>query len=101
MWVFALFDLPVYDKQARKKYTQFRKHLLRRGFTMLQFSVYARYCASEDRAAILRQSIRFAVPTEGHVRVLSITDRQFGKMEIYRGKMATEPEKPPEQLSLF
>ena len=101
MRLMVFFDLPMVTKAEKRAYTLFRRFLLNDGYDMMQFSVYARYCASEDRAAILRQAIRFAVPTEGHVRVLSVTDRQFGKMEIYRGKMATEPEKPPEQLSLF
>ncbi|HHT9133449.1 MAG TPA: CRISPR-associated endonuclease Cas2, partial [Candidatus Avalokitesvara rifleensis] len=43
MWLFAMFDLPVDTKKARREYTRFRKALLTEGFTMLQYSVYARY----------------------------------------------------------
>ncbi|MGH9455773.1 MAG: CRISPR-associated endonuclease Cas2, partial [Terriglobia bacterium] len=38
MWLFAMFDLPVDEKELRREYTQFRKGLLREGFTMLQYS---------------------------------------------------------------
>ena len=101
MWVVAMFDLPVDDGQARKHYTRFRKHLLAQGFSMLQFSVYARFCASEEASAVYRRRVREALPPEGQVRVLALTDRQFGKMEVYLGKTAQRPEKRPDQLLLF
>lgn len=101
MWLFAMFDLPVTTPQARKAYTQFRKHLIEQGFTMLQFSIYARYCESEEASAVFRSRIREALPDEGYVRVLAVTDRQFGKMENYIGENASPTEEPPAQLLLF
>jgi len=101
MWLFAMFDLPVDSKKARKRYAQFRKALLQDGFSMLQYSVYARYCASEEAAAAHRSRIRACLPPEGYVRVLGVTDRQFGKMESYVGKSSEPAEKPPTQLVLF
>jgi len=96
-----MFDLPVTTKEARKRYTQFRKLLLQKGFSMMQYSVYARYCASEDVANKHRAQIRAAIPPEGYVRILSVTDRQFGKMESYIGELSEPIEKPPQQLVLF
>src|SRR5690606_12564209 len=52
MWVVTMFDLPVDTKAARRAYAQFRKKLLRDGFTQMQFSVYIRHCASEENAAV-------------------------------------------------
>ena len=101
MWLFAMFDLPVDTREARKQYAGFRKTLLRQGFSMLQFSVYARYCADEQRDEVLKKSLRKILPPRGEVRLLAVTDRQYGKMEIYEGKTRTETEKPPEQLLLF
>ena len=102
MWIFAMFDLPVKTAKARKRYTQFRKLLLQDGFSMLQFSVYARYCASEEAAQAHRNRIRESLPPEGYIRVLAVTDRQFGKMESYIGQKSSETvEKPPAQLELF
>ena len=46
MWVVAMFDLPVETQQNRRDYARFRKALLKDGFMMLQFSVYARYLPS-------------------------------------------------------
>ena len=35
LWLFAMFDLPVDTKRARKEYTRFRKALISQGFLML------------------------------------------------------------------
>ncbi|MEW5946146.1 MAG: CRISPR-associated endonuclease Cas2 [bacterium] len=101
MWLFVMFDLPVDSKESRRSYTLFRKRLLNQGFTMLQYSVYARYCASEDAASTYRNRIKARLPPDGQVRVMSVTDRQFGKMEVFLGKTRVKSEKKPEQLMLF
>jgi len=101
MWLFVLFDLPVDSPSARKQYTQFRKSLLKQGFTMFQYSVYARYFASEESSDIQRKKVRAALPPRGQVRLLSVTDKQFGKMEVFFGKKRTPTEDPPSQLSFF
>jgi len=101
MWLYAMFDLPVDTKKARKEYTRFRKALIREGFLMLQFSVYARYCISEEANTGYRNRIRALLPPHGQVRLLGVTDRQFGKQEVYNGKKRQEPEPEPQQLLLF
>jgi CRISPR-associated protein Cas2 len=101
MWLFTMFDLPVDTPKARRDYATFRKVLLRQGFLMLQFSVYARYCESEERSDALRRRIRSCLPPEGQVRLLAVTDHQFGKMQIFEGKIRAPTEDPPEQLLLF
>lgn len=101
MWLFAMFDLPVTTKAARKRYAQFRKLLLTEGFTMLQYSVYARHLASEESGAIVRQRITLGLPDDGQVRLLPVTDRQFGKMEVFFGKKRERTEDPPAQFMLF
>jgi CRISPR-associated protein Cas2 len=52
MWLFVFFDLPVTTKKERKLATGFRKNLLKDGFTMMQFSVYNRHCASKESAEV-------------------------------------------------
>lgn len=101
MWLFALFDLPVKTKRDRKRYAQFRAKLLSEGFSMLQFSVYARYCSGEDMSDSLRDRVRKVIPQEGQVRLMSITDRQFGKQEVFFGKRSRAVEEAPSQLVLF
>jgi len=101
MWMFAMFDLPTTTKEARKRYARFRKALLERGFTMLQFSVYARHCGSEEFADGVRADVRTVLPPDGQVRLMGVTDRQFGKMEVFFGEKRTPTEDPPAQFMLF
>lgn len=101
MWLVAMFDLPVDTKTARKHYTQFRKELLKDGFTRMQFSVYIRHCASEENATVHTQRVEHMVPDDGEVRVITITDKQFERMRIFWGKRRQPPERPPAQLELF
>lgn len=101
MWLMAMFDLPVEDKEDRRNYTRFRKALLKDGFMMLQLSVYARYLPSEEAADAHRKTVRAAVPPLGQVRVIAVTDHQFGKMEVFCGRKPRKPEEPQNQMLLF
>ena len=101
VWLFAMFDLPVKTQAQRRRYAQFRKLLLSDGFSRMQYSIYARYCPSEEAGAVHRQIVRDGLPDEGQVRLLSVTDRQFGKMENFVGKRSRQAEDPPAQLMLF
>jgi CRISPR-associated protein Cas2 len=43
-WVLVFFDLPVGTPEERKAANNFRRDLVREGYMMIQFSVYARPC---------------------------------------------------------
>ena len=101
MWVLAMFDLPVDTKAARKAYTDFRKALIKDGFTMMQFSVYIRHCASEENTDVHEGRVVAALPPDGEVRLIAITDKQYERMRIFWGKMRKPTEQPPRQLELF
>ena len=101
MWVLAMFDLPTDTKADRKRYARFRKVLLKDGFAMMQFSVYIRHCASRENATVHIARIERAIPPDGEVRVLTITDKQFERMRVYWGQKRRPPESPPAQLELF
>lgn len=101
MWVLAMFDLPTDTREARKAYAEFRKSLLKDGFTMLQFSVYARHCPSEENAEVHMERVRNFLPDDGEVRLLTVTDAQFGRMQVYYGRIRGATEKAPEQVGFF
>jgi CRISPR-associated protein Cas2 len=101
MWIIAMFDLPVDTKAARRRYAQFRKSLLKSGFSMMQFSVYIRHCASRENADVHIQRVETAVPPDGEVRVLTITDKQFERMRVFLGKKRVRTQAAPVQLELF
>jgi CRISPR-associated protein Cas2 len=101
MWMVAMFDLPVETKENRRHYVRFRNTLLKDGFMMLQYSVYARYIPSEEAAETHRRTVRLAIPPLGQVRLMALTDHQFGKMEVFHGRRPKKPEAAPEQFLLF
>ena len=92
MWILVFFDLPTETKRDKQAYALFRKNLQRDGFTMFQFSIYVRHCASMENAQVHKY---------GHVGVLCITDKQFGDIEMFYGKKPIEPNAPGQQLELF
>lgn len=101
MWLMVMFDLPTITKTEKREYTRFRKYLLAEGFIQLQFSVYAKFCASRENSKKYYRYIKEIVPPRGYVRLLMVTDKQFGDMVSLYGKRAEEIEKQPEQLLLF
>ena len=101
MWVVAMFDLPVDTKKARRAYTDFVKFLRRDGFTRMQYSVYARHSASKENAAVHISRIQDNLPPDGEVRILTVTDKQFERMNVFWGNSRKMPEEPPCQLSFF
>lgn len=101
MWVIAMFDLPTDTPQERKAYARFRKSLLEDGFTMMQYSIYVRHCASIENAEVHVKRMGNLVPAAGEVRFLTITDKQFGRIKIYVGKMRQKTPPSPSQLEFF
>lgn len=101
MWVVAMFDLPTETPKKRRDYARFRKDLLEDGFTMMQYSVYARHCASIDNAEVHMKRMGALVPPEGEVRFMMITDRQYGRVQIFVGKKRQPTPSLPSQLELF
>lgn len=101
MWLFVFFDLPTETKADRKASSKFRNDLLKDGFTMFQFSIYLRNCASRENAKVHILRVKKQLPKKGKVGILQITDKQFGMMEMFFGKKAVETPSPVQQLELF
>jgi len=101
LWIIVLFDLPMITKVERKRYALFRKRLMKDGFTMMQYSVYIRHCASNENAQVHVQRVKNNLPPDGEVRIIKITDKQFARIEVFYGKKRKPTEKPPAQLELF
>jgi CRISPR-associated protein Cas2 len=97
----VMFDLPTDTSEDRRRYTQFRKMLLKNGYAMLQFSVYGRHCASDENAEVHEKRVMFSLPPKGHVRIIKVTEKQFARMKTFYGKQARKTEEPPLQLSFF
>ena len=101
MWVMVFFDLPTETAAERKVASKFRKEILGDGFSMFQFSIYLRHCPSRENADVHTKRVKKLLPEKGHIGILSITDKQFGDMEIFYGKKVAEAKKPVQQLQMF
>ena len=101
MWVMVLFDLPTETKKERRDASKFRKSLLDDGFIMFQFSIYIRFCQSQENADVHTKRVKFHLPDKGTVGIFAITDKQFGRMEIFHGIKKAPEREIPQQLELF
>ncbi len=101
MRLFVFFDLPVTKKKQRKIAARFRKTLLNEGFIMLQFSVYCRCCRGQDVVDREIRRIKQIIPPEGNVRILQVTDKQYGGMLFLIGQPKKEESLGCKQLLLF
>lgn len=101
MWLFVFFDLPTETKKDKKNASGFRNNLLKDGFSMMQYSVYVRHCASSESADVLEKRIHRLLPPLGKVSVLRITDKQFGNILNFWGRAEVPKEPQPKQLELF
>ena len=101
MWVMVFFDLPTETKKDRKNAAEFRKKLLQDGFSMFQFSIYVRHCASQQNAEVHIKRVKAILPEYGQVGVMCVTDKQFGNIELFSGKKVAMREPEPMQLELF
>lgn len=100
-WVMVLFDLPVGTPDERRDAANFRKDLVKDGYIMVQFSVYARPCGSADRVDTQVRRLKSKIPPHGEVRGLLISDAQWGRMIVMRSRQKAESEKMPDQMMFF
>ena len=101
MWVLVFFDLPTDTKKERKAAADFRKQLIQDGFIMFQFSIYMRHCPSAENAEAHIKRVKSHLPPLGQVGILSITDKQFGSMELFTEKKERKAPVEYSQLELF
>jgi CRISPR-associated protein Cas2 len=101
MRILVFFDLPIQTKTQRKQATQFRNFLLKDGFYMVQFSVYARICNGLDSVKTHERRIANNNPDSGSVRVLTITERQYEDMKIILGDTSAEVQLKQLELPLI
>jgi CRISPR-associated protein Cas2 len=100
-WVMVFFDLPVGTPEQRRDAANFRKDLVKDGYIMVQFSVYARPCGSADRVETQVRRLKSKIPPQGEVRGLLISDAQWGRMIVVRSQQRATPENMPEQMMFF
>ena len=85
MRLMVFFDLPTVTKSEIKTYTQFRKFLIKEGFVMMQQSVYTKILLNGTMAELMMARLYKAVPKNGLVQSLLVTERQFANIKYLSG----------------
>lgn len=101
MWLMVMFDLPTETKKQRDEYHHFREGLLDDGFMQIQYSIYVRFCATDEVLQTHKKRVINALPSEWEVRMLAFTDKQYERMQVFYGNSLTPTETPPLQITLF
>ncbi len=92
MRILVFFDLPTLTKKNRKEATKFRNSLIKDGYIMLQWSVYSRLCKGLDVIEKHQKRLQNMMPTEGSIRTLVVTEKQYATMGVLLGKLKKEEE---------
>ena len=85
MRIMVFFDLPVKTKAQRRAATRFRNFLLKDGYHMVQYSVYARVCNGADSVETHKARLNRSLPHTGTVRMMVVTERQFNAIDVLVG----------------
>lgn len=89
MRVLVFFDLPTESLENKKSYRVFRKFLIKKGFLMLQESVYCKLALNQSVSGAIVEAVRKNSPSDGVVQILVITEKQFAKMEYICGEKSS------------
>lgn len=101
MRVLVLFDLPVLTGDQRREYARFRKFLLKSGFLMLQESVYCKLALNTTAVNGIVDQIHKNKPEEGLVQFLTVTEKQYAKMDLIVGNVKSEVLNTDERLVIL
>ena len=101
MRILVFFDLPTETGENKRDYRKFRKKLIENGFIMLQESVYTRMLITPSAGETLLNVIRNNRPPDGLVQVLTVTEKQFAKMEYITGEYSSDIVSTDERLVIL
>ncbi len=101
MRIVVFFDLPVLTNAQRREYTKFRKFLLKSGFIFVQESVYCKLVLNSTASNAIAENVRKNKPTEGIVQMLTVTEKQYEKMEFVVGESKSEVIDSDERLVIL
>lgn len=101
MRILVFFDLPVETIENKRDYRRFRKFLIDNGFIMLQESVYCRMVLNQTAVSLTTNNIRNNRPPRGLVQILTVTEKQFSKMEFVTGEYVSDVIDSDERLVIL
>jgi len=101
MRVLVFFDLPVLTSENRRAYAKFRRFLLKNGFLMLQESVYCKLTLNSSAVNAIVDNVHKNKPEEGLIQLLTVTEKQYAKMDIILGQVKSEVLDTDERLVIL
>lgn len=85
MRMIIFFDLPVETLADRREYSRFHRYLIKNGFMMMQESVYSKIILNQSLIFTTINNLKLHKPPKGVVQLLSVTEKQYSKMEYIVG----------------
>ena len=101
MRMLVFFDLPSVTNEEKKEYRHFRKMLIENGFYMLQESVYCKLLLNGSSERSVAEIVRRNRPPHGYVQMLTVTEKQFAKMEYIVGESKSDVIDSDERLVIL
>ena len=101
MRVLVFFDLPLLTSENRRAYAKFRRFLLKNGFLMLQESVYCKLALNSSAVNAIVDNVHKNKPEEGLIQLLTVTEKQYAKMDIILGQVKSEVLDTDERLVIL
>ena len=83
MRVIVMFDLPVLSSSQIREYNKF---LIKSGFLMMQESIYCKLALNATVVDGIVSNVKKNKPPQGLVQILTLTEKQYSKMEIIVGE---------------
>lgn len=101
MRVIVFFDLPTVSAEDRREYAKFRKFLIKGGFLMMQESVYTKMALNKTVADSIVEGVKRNKPPKGLVQLMTITEKQFNRIEYVCGEFVSDVLCTDERLVIF
>ena len=101
MRVLVFYDLPSTDSEDRRAYSLFHRYLIRNGFLMLQQSVYVKLALNQTTVSAMIDSVKKNKPPAGLVQILTVTEKQFQKIELVSGEFSSDIINSDERLIIL
>ncbi len=101
MRIIVFFDLPAETRADRREYARFRNGLIKDGFLMMQESVYCKLALNPTSARSIIDGVKARRPADGLIQILTVTEKQFSRMELVLGEYRTQIVDSEERLVII
>ncbi|MGL4768791.1 MAG: CRISPR-associated endonuclease Cas2 [Mycoplasmoidaceae bacterium] len=86
MRIIVMYDITSDNALDNQAYNYYRKLLLKNGYIMMQYSVYSKCINSKTKFSAEIKKISQKIPKKSRIRVLFVTEKQYGDMVHLSGK---------------